>query len=81
MTNEAELEGFLGRLVAATARSAGGRLPADTGRALVAVLRRTAERTLPTLATALGDPPVTTAGPGRRRRRPRPGCTAWSWKA
>ena len=52
VTNEAELEGFLGRVVAATARNIGGRLPADTGRALVAVLRRTAERTLPTLATS-----------------------------
>jgi hypothetical protein len=64
VTNEAELEGFLGRVVAATARNAGGRLPADTGRALVAVLRRTAERTLPTLATFLGDKPVTTSGAG-----------------
>jgi hypothetical protein len=62
--NEAELEGLLGRLVAETARNAGGRLPADTGRALVAVLRRTAERTLPTLATALGDQPEPTGGAG-----------------
>jgi hypothetical protein len=42
--------------VAATARGVGGRLPASTGRSLVAVLGRTAERTLPTLATLLGDP-------------------------
>jgi hypothetical protein len=56
VTNEAELERFLGRVVAATARGVGGRLPAGTGRSLVAVLRRTAERTLPTLATLLGDP-------------------------
>jgi hypothetical protein len=62
--NEAELEGLLGRLVAETARNAGGRLPADTGRHLVAVLRRTAERTLPTLATALGDQPEPTGGAG-----------------
>jgi hypothetical protein len=62
--NEAELEGLLGRLVSETARNAGGRLPADTGRALVAVLRRTAERTLPTLATALGDQPEPTGGAG-----------------
>jgi hypothetical protein len=62
--NEAELEGLLGRLVAETARNAGSRLPADTGRALVAVLRRTAEQTLPTLATALGDQPLPAAGAG-----------------
>jgi hypothetical protein len=64
VTNEPELERFLGRLVAETARKAGGRLPADTGRALVAVLRRTAERTVPTLTTALGQfEPATGAGP------------------
>jgi hypothetical protein len=55
VTNQSELEGFLGGLVAETARKAGGRLPADTKRTLVAVLGRTAERTLPTLTTALGD--------------------------
>ena len=55
VTNESELEDFLGGLVAETARNAGGRIPAGTGRALVDVLRKTAERTLPTLTTALGD--------------------------
>jgi hypothetical protein len=62
VTNEAELEGFLGRVVAATARGVGGRLPAGTGRSLVAALRRTAERTLPALATLLGDPMGPPAG-------------------
>ena len=56
VTNEAELEGFLGRLVDSVVRRAGGRVPVATRRVLVAVLRRTAERTLPTLTTALGDP-------------------------
>jgi hypothetical protein len=56
VTNEAELESFLGRLVDSAGRRAGVRVPAATRRALVAVLRRTAERTLSTLTTALGDP-------------------------
>jgi hypothetical protein len=55
VTNESELEAFLGRLVADTARRAGGPLPDGAGRALVTTLRRTAERTLPTLADSLGD--------------------------
>jgi hypothetical protein len=65
VTNEAELEGFLGRLVDSVVRPVGGRVPAATRRALVTVLRRTAERTLPTLTTALGDPlgPPTGVGP------------------
>jgi hypothetical protein len=62
VTNESELEDFLGGLVAETARNAGGRIPAGTGRALVDVLRKTAERTLPTLTTALGDE-MASAGP------------------
>jgi hypothetical protein len=62
VTNQAELEGFLRRVVAATARGVGGRLPAGTGRSLVALLGRTAERTLPTLATLLGDPLPPAAG-------------------
>jgi hypothetical protein len=61
VVNENELEEFLGSLVAETARHAGGRVPADTGRALVAVLRTTAKRTLPTLTTAFGDVPASTA--------------------
>jgi hypothetical protein len=56
VTNEAELEGFLGRLVYSVVQRAGGPVPATTGRALVAALRGTAERTLPTLTTALRDP-------------------------
>ena len=62
--NESELEGFLGRLVAETAQNAGGRIPPSTGRGLVAVLSKTAKRTLPTLTAALGDgtEPVAVAG-------------------
>lgn len=52
VVSEPELDAFVGRLVAETA---GSRLPAETGRALAASLRRTAERTLPTLTVALGD--------------------------
>ena len=55
VTNEAELESFLGRLVD-SALVTGVLVPAATRRALVTVLRRTAERTLSTLTTALGDP-------------------------
>jgi hypothetical protein len=55
VTNEAELDAFLGRLVAETSQRAGGRLPAGARRALVATLKRTAERTLPTLTVVLGD--------------------------
>ena len=53
--NESELEDFLGRLVAETARNAGGRIPGSSGRALVDVLGKTAGRTLPSLSIALGD--------------------------
>jgi hypothetical protein len=63
VTNESELEDFLGGLVAETAQNAGGRIPAGTGRALVEVLRKTAGRTLPTLTTALGDEMGSAAGP------------------
>jgi hypothetical protein len=64
VTNESELDRFLGRFVAETARKAGGRLPIDTGRTLVAVLRRTAERTVPTLTTTLDQlEPATGGGP------------------
>jgi hypothetical protein len=55
VVNPSELDRFLGRLVAEAARDAGRRLPADTGRALVGALGRTAERTLPTLTLAVGD--------------------------
>jgi hypothetical protein len=57
-TSEAGLERFLGRLVAETARDAGGRIPTATGRALVTVFAKTAERTLPTLTNALGVGPA-----------------------
>jgi hypothetical protein len=54
VVNESELESFVGGLVAETARNAGRPLGAEVGRALVAELRRTAERTLPALTVALG---------------------------
>jgi hypothetical protein len=63
VTNESELEDFLGGLVAETARNSGGRIPAGTGRALVDVLRKTAGRTVPTLTTAIGDEMGPAAGP------------------
>jgi hypothetical protein len=52
VVSESELDDFVSGLVA---RSAGHRLPDGTERALVASLRRTAERTLPALSVALGD--------------------------
>jgi hypothetical protein len=55
VVNAYELESFVSRLVAEAARDAGRPLPGDERRALVAELRRTAERTLPTLQIALGD--------------------------
>lgn len=79
VTNEAELESFLGRLVDSAGRRAGVRVPAATRGALVAVLRRTAERTLSTLTTALGDPlGPATVGPSAAETAP--GCTALSLK-
>jgi hypothetical protein len=62
VTNEGELERFLGRLVESVARRAGGRVPVATRRALMAVLRRVAKRTLPTVVTAIGDPLGPAAG-------------------
>lgn len=69
VTNEAELASFLRALVDVIARQSGGRLPADRSRRLVAVMKRTAEQTLPTLApfapigrdAAAGASPVATA--------------------
>jgi hypothetical protein len=55
VVNESELEDFVSGLVAEVARSAGRRIPVEARRALVASLRRTAERTLPALSVALGD--------------------------
>jgi hypothetical protein len=63
VTNESELEDFLGGLVTESARNSGGRIPVGTGRALVDVLKKTAGRTLPTLTTALGDEMGPAAGP------------------
>ena len=55
VVNESELRRFLGRLAAETARASGRPIPRDTVRALLPILRRTAERTLPTLTIAVGD--------------------------
>jgi hypothetical protein len=55
VVNESELDDFVGGLVAEAAWNAGRRIPVETGRALVSVLRKTVERTLPTLTIALGD--------------------------
>jgi hypothetical protein len=57
VVNESELRRFLGRLAAETARATGRPIPRDTARALFPILRRTAERTLPTLTLAVGDEP------------------------
>ncbi len=50
VVSEAELDALLGGLVA----EAGGRLAPPVRHALIGDLRRTAERTLPTLSVALG---------------------------
>jgi hypothetical protein len=55
VVNESELGRFFGRLAAETARAGGRHVPRDTVRALLPILRQTAERTLPTLTIAVGD--------------------------
>jgi hypothetical protein len=57
VVSQRELQEFVGRLVAETARDTGRHLDAGARRALVAELSRTAERTLPTLQVALGPRP------------------------
>lgn len=57
VVNEGEFRRFLGRLVAETAHAGGRPLPGATARPLLAILRQTAERTLPTLTLALGEEP------------------------
>jgi hypothetical protein len=54
VVNPAELEAFIGRLVAETARRTGRPLSAAAESTIVAELRRTAERTLPALRVAVG---------------------------
>jgi hypothetical protein len=65
VVNESELDDFVGGLVVEAAWNAGRRIPVETGRALVSVLRKTVERTLPTLTIALDDErlPAVSAGP------------------
>jgi hypothetical protein len=53
VVNESELEHFLRRLVAETARRSGGAVSPDMARGLVEALRTTAERTLPTLSAGV----------------------------
>jgi hypothetical protein len=62
VVNTSELQRFLGDLAAETARDAGRPIRADVGRALIPVLRRTVERTLPTLSIAVADDPRPLAG-------------------
>jgi hypothetical protein len=57
VVNEGEFQRFFDRLAAQTARAGGDPIPPDTAHALLAFLRRTAERTVPTLTIALGDEP------------------------
>jgi hypothetical protein len=65
VVNESELDEFVGGLVAEAAWNAGRRIPVETGRALASELRKTVERTLPTLTIALDHErrPGATAGP------------------
>jgi hypothetical protein len=67
VVNESELDDFVTGIVV---RAADRPLPAGTERALVASLRRTAERTLPALSVALGDegrPPAPVAAQAAAR--------------
>ena len=61
VVNESEFLHVLDRIAAETARAGGRPLPPATARALLAILRQTAERTLPTLTLALGEDPGTSA--------------------
>jgi hypothetical protein len=64
VVNKAELGSFLGQLAAETARASGRPIPRDTERAILPILTRTAERTLPTLNLAVSDEPrAAAAGP------------------
>ena len=54
VTNETELEAFLRWLIGEVARRSGRTLSADSARAVLAVVKKTAEQTLPTLTTVLG---------------------------
>jgi hypothetical protein len=55
VVNEAELEDFLRKLVKKAVRTVGRPLSVAAQGALVAELRRTAERTLPALSVAVGE--------------------------
>jgi hypothetical protein len=64
VTNEKELEAFLRRLIDAVARRSGGTLTPDSARAVLAIVKKTAERTLPTLTTVVGAGEEATQRPG-----------------
>jgi hypothetical protein len=53
-TNETQLDAFLRGLIGEVARRSGGKLSADGARAVLAVVKKTARQTLPTLATVFG---------------------------
>lgn len=57
VVNESEFRNFIDRLAAETVRAGGRPIPRDTAKALLAILRQTAERTLPTLTLAIGEEP------------------------
>jgi hypothetical protein len=54
VTNETQLEAYLRRLIDEVARRSGRALPAKAAQAVLAVVKKTAEQTLPTLAPAFG---------------------------
>jgi hypothetical protein len=63
-TNQKELEAVLRRLIDAVARRSGGTLNTDRARAVLAIVKNTAERTLPTLTTVFGAGDELTQTPG-----------------
>jgi hypothetical protein len=66
VTNEKELEAFLRRLIDGVARRSGATLAPDSARAVLAIAKKTAELTLPTLTTAFG----ASAEPAKRGHSP-----------
>lgn len=54
VSNEAELEQFLGDVISSAAKGIGGFLNSDTGRALVSQLKPIAKQALPAVGSALG---------------------------
>ncbi|CAD6555550.1 hypothetical protein LMG27952_05839 [Paraburkholderia hiiakae] len=54
VANEAELEQFLGDVVSSAAKSIGGFLSSDTGKALVSSIKPIAKQALPIIGSAIG---------------------------